>query len=192
MLFLAYNLALHKDAQHHVREEVQAALHKHGGLTYEAIQDLKYMTQCLNESLRLYPLTPMNSRYCEQDITINGITIPRGATVGIPMFGMMRDEEYWEDPLIFNPDRMEDMSKIDPMIYQPFGAGPRNCIGMRFALLEIKITFAKLLLKFDLDVCEDTPEPPLAVTFKTSMRPKETLYLKVVGREKESVEVEQE
>uniref|UniRef100_H2ZPA6 Uncharacterized protein n=1 Tax=Ciona savignyi TaxID=51511 RepID=H2ZPA6_CIOSA len=154
MLFLAYNLALHKDAQHHVREEVQAALHKHVRITYEAAQELKYLTQCINESMRLYAPIPGNSRYCEEDITINGITIPRGATIDVPVYGMGRDGDIWEDPLVFNPDRMEDMSKIDPMIYQPFGAGPRNCIGMRFALLEIKITFAKLLLKFDLDVCE--------------------------------------
>nr|XP_018669613.1 cytochrome P450 3A31-like [Ciona intestinalis] len=75
--------------------------------------------------------------------------------------------------------RMLDMNEIDPMIFQPFGAGPRNCIGMRFALLEIKITFAKLLQKFYLDVCEDTPASPLDVTFKMSMKPKDQIFLKV-------------
>ena len=53
--------------------------------------------------------------------------------------------------------RMADMSKIDPMIFQPFGAGPRNCIGMRLALLEMKFAFCKLLQKFKLELCEDTP-----------------------------------
>uniref|UniRef100_H2Y0Z7 Uncharacterized protein n=1 Tax=Ciona intestinalis TaxID=7719 RepID=H2Y0Z7_CIOIN len=183
MVFLAYNLAVYKDAQHKCREEIEQVIAEHGGLTYEAVQDLKYMTQCLNESMRLYSLVPANSRYCERDITINGVTIPKGTLVNIPVFGMGRDEEFWNEPLTFNPDRMLDMNEIDPMIFQPFGAGPRNCIGMRFALLEIKITFAKLLQKFYLDVCEDTPAPPLKVGFKTSMKPKETLYLKVKALE---------
>ena len=49
------------------------------------------------------------------------------------------------------------MSKIDPIIYQPFGAGPRICIGQRFAILEIKMAICKLLLNFALSPCEDTP-----------------------------------
>nr|NP_001122347.1 cytochrome P450 CYP3-like member 2 [Ciona intestinalis]ABI20699.1 cytochrome P450 CYP3-like member 2 [Ciona intestinalis] len=183
MVFLAYNLAVYKDAQHKCREEIKQVIAEHGGLTYEAVQDLKYMTQCLNESMRLYSLVPANGRYCVRDITINGVTIPKGTLVNIPVFGMGRDEEFWNDPLTFNPDRMLDMNEIDPMIFQPFGAGPRNCIGMRFALLEIKITFAKLLQKFYLDVCEDTPAPPLEVTFKSGMRPKEIIHLKVTAVE---------
>ncbi|XP_078491463.1 cytochrome P450 3A25-like [Ciona intestinalis] len=179
MVFLAYNLAVYKDAQHKCREEIEQVIAKHGGLTYEAVQGLKYLSQCLNESLRLYVPVPGNLRYCERDITINGVTIPKGTSIDIPVYGMGRDEEFWEDPLVFKPERMLDMNEIDPMIFQPFGAGPRNCIGMRFALLEIKITFAKLLQKFHLDVCEDTPSPPLDMTFKMSMKPKDQIFLKV-------------
>nr|NP_001122348.1 cytochrome P450 CYP3-like member 3 [Ciona intestinalis]ABI20700.1 cytochrome P450 CYP3-like member 3 [Ciona intestinalis] len=183
MVFLAYNLAVYKDAQHKCREEIEQVIAKHGGLTYEAMNDLKYLMQCLNESLRLYPPAPMNSRYCERDITIHGLTIKKGITVQIPVYGMGRDEEFWEDPLVFKPERMLDMNEIDPMIFQPFGAGPRNCIGMRFALLEIKISFAKLLQKFHLDVCEDTPAAPIDVSFKSGMRTKQDLFLKVTARE---------
>ena len=49
------------------------------------------------------------------------------------------------------------MSKIDPMVFQPFGAGPRNCIGMRFAILEVKMAMCKLLYNFKLETCDDTP-----------------------------------
>ena len=49
------------------------------------------------------------------------------------------------------------MSKIDPLVYQPFGAGPRNCIGLRFALFEVKVAMCKLLERFEFSPCEDTP-----------------------------------
>lgn len=53
--------------------------------------------------------------------------------------------------------RMEDMSQIDPMVFQPFGAGPRNCIGMRFALIEVKMAIAKIVHKFTFKPAESTP-----------------------------------
>ena len=52
---------------------------------------------------------------------------------------------------------MEDMTKIDPIMFQPFGAGPRNCIGLRFAITEMKVAMFQLLKEFDFDVCHDTP-----------------------------------
>jgi len=52
---------------------------------------------------------------------------------------------------------MEDTNKVDPIIFQPFGVGPRNCIGMRFAMMEVKVAICKLLMNFRLDVADDTP-----------------------------------
>ena len=49
------------------------------------------------------------------------------------------------------------MSKIDPLVFQPFGAGPRICIGMRFALIAVKMAICKILLNFRLDAADDTP-----------------------------------
>nr|CAB3235809.1 cytochrome P450 CYP3-like member 3 [Phallusia mammillata] len=157
MLFVIYNLANYKDAQERARQEVKKDVEKHGGLTYEVMSGLKYLTQCINETLRIYPAVVRNSRYCEKEITINGVTIPAGCHVDIPNYGFGRDEEYWDEPLKFKPERMEDMSKINPIVFQPFGAGPRNCIGMRFALIEMKMAISKILLNFEVDMCPDTP-----------------------------------
>ncbi|XP_076810022.1 cytochrome P450 3A5-like isoform X2 [Clavelina lepadiformis] len=182
LTFLAYNLATHKDAQTRVYREIQTAIMKYGGFTYDAFGKMKYLTMCINESLRLYSTVGRNIRFCENDTIINGVKIPKGVHVEIPVYGLSHDEEYWTDPYQFNPQRMEDMSKIDPMVFQPFGGGPRNCIGMRFAMMEIKMAICKILKEFELDVCDDTPPPPLEMTYRASMQPKETIYLRVFRR----------
>lgn len=183
MIFFAFNLATYKDVQEKLYREIQEAVAQHNGINYDMVTKLKYLDMCINESVRLYGLIPRNSRFASKDITIDTVHIPKGTQVNVPVYGLAHDEEYWEKPFEFNPERMEDMSKIDPIIFQPFGAGPRNCVGMRFALLELKLTFCKLLQKFRFDVCDDTPKPPLEMTFKASMKPKETVYLKVSLRE---------
>nr|CAB3235815.1 cytochrome P450 CYP3-like member 2 [Phallusia mammillata] len=180
ILFLAYNLAAHKDVQQKLRQEIQDTVQEYGGLTYEGLNSMKYLTMCINESQRLYPAVPVNSRHCSEEIIMNGITIPKGVTIIIPMYGLAHDEEYWEEPMKFKPERMEDMNKIDPMIFQPFGGGPRNCIGMRFALIVVKLTICNVLQNFYLDFADDTPEPPLETIFRASVRPKvDVLSLKL-------------
>ncbi|XP_026690465.2 cytochrome P450 CYP3-like member 1 [Ciona intestinalis] len=183
LTLLAYNLATHKDVQKKVQEEIDEMLEKYGSLTYEALNSMKYLGMCLNETLRLYPPIAINSRIPNRDITINGVFLPKGIQVTVPVYGMSRDEEIWEEPLKFKPERMEDMRSIDPMIFQPFGGGPRGCIGMRFAVLEIKLAVAKILHDFNLDVCENTPKPPLQLEFKsTTLKPKGDIYLRVTPK----------
>ena len=182
MTFLAYNLATHQNIQKKLTQELQDALEEHGKLTYDVVNKMKYLDMCMNESLRLYGLLPRNSRYCDQEITIDDVTIPKGTMVIVPVYGLSHDEEYWDNPFEFNPERMEDMSKIDPIIFQPFGAGPRNCIGMRFAIMEIKLAFCKILQRFSLDVSDDTPEPPLDIVFRASVQPKKSFHLKITPR----------
>ena len=182
MIFLAFNLATHQDVQEKLFQELKSATDEDEKITFEIVSKMKYLEMCINETLRLYPLIPRNSRYASEEITIDGITIPKHTLVDVPVYALSHDEEYWEKPFEFNPERMADMSKVDPIVFQPFGAGPRNCVGMRFALLEIKVAFCKILQKFKFDVCSDTPKPPLEMTFKASMKPKDTVHLQVIAR----------
>lgn len=71
------------------------------------------------------------------------------------------DSKYYPEPERFDPERFSDenKSKFNPHAYLPFGAGPRNCIGSRFALMETKAVFFYLLAKFDIVVTEKTPIP---------------------------------
>ncbi|XP_077973979.1 cytochrome P450 3A11-like isoform X1 [Styela clava] len=183
MTFLAYNLALHQDIQDKLRKEMDEAFQAKGGFDYESVNNMKYLSMCLNESLRLYMPIVVNSRVCRKETTVNGFTIPKGVTVQFPVFGLAHDPEFWDKPWEFIPDRMEDMSQIDPMVFQPFGAGPRNCIGLRFAEMEIKMAFCQILHKFKIMPSEDTPKPPLELTFALGVRPIKEFKLKVVARD---------
>lgn len=79
----------------------------------------------------------------------------------IPIYGLHHDERYFKNPEKFDPERfsVENRDLIDPDTYLPFGIGPRNCIGSRFALMEIKTIIYYLLLTFDFEVTKKTQIP---------------------------------
>jgi cytochrome P450 family 4 len=78
--------------------------------------------------------------------------IPKGSNVGISPFFMARDPTLWDNPLDFIPERFESDKQYHPYLNVPFSAGPRNCIGQKFAMLEMKSTVSKVLRNFELSV----------------------------------------
>uniref|UniRef100_A0A6G1RU84 Cytochrome P450 family 3 subfamily A member 4 n=1 Tax=Hypotaenidia okinawae TaxID=2861861 RepID=A0A6G1RU84_9GRUI len=101
----------------------------------------------------------------------------------IPAYVLHRDPEYWPEPDEFRPERFSKDSKesIEPYAFLPFGAGPRNCIGMRFAFLTMKVAVVVLLQNFSFRTCKDTPIP-LVLDTKGFMQPKDPIVLKMVPR----------
>ncbi|XP_020295585.1 cytochrome P450 4C1-like [Pseudomyrmex gracilis] len=154
IIFSLLLLAEHKDVQDRVREEVDEVMENNGGkLTMTALQNLPYLERCLKESLRLYPSVPFISRVVSQDVKLQSYTIPAGTVLHINIFDTHRDPKFWEDPEKFDPDRFltENVRNRHPYSYVPFSAGPRNCIGQRFAMLELKAVIASLVHKFHLE-----------------------------------------
>lgn len=80
----------------------------------------------------------------------DGYKFPEGSTVIINIYDLHRDPEVWENPTDFNPDRFlpENLKGSHPYAYIPFSAGPRNCIGQKFAILELKIALTTILRKW--------------------------------------------
>ena len=118
----------------------------------ESIKHIKFLDCVLKESLRLYPPTPLIAKCLENDEIIEGETIYKGTDVGVFIFGIQRNENYWKDPLLFNPHRFEDPNilKENPYCYIPFAAGARSCIGKKYALIEAKIFLFHILKNFNL------------------------------------------
>lgn len=79
----------------------------------------------------------------------------------MPTSGIHRDSQYYPNPEVFDPERFSDENKgnIKPYTYMPFGLGPRNCIGSRFALLETKTLFFNIMSKFNINVTSKTQVP---------------------------------
>ena len=185
LAFTTHFLINYPDVQSRVREEVKDLLSKEGKLDYNTISKLPYMEAVINEAFRMYPpVTFFTRRVASVDYKYKNITIPKQTTVITPIPLLHRDERYWKDPNVFNPERFfgTNLNKANSVTFMPFGVGPRNCIGLRLAMLEIKLTLAKMLLKYKLvpgpSTCTHDNLP--IITFPVIQRPKNGIFLKVI------------
>lgn len=112
---------------------------------------MKYTERVIKESMRLLPPIPAIARELSADVEFPNGTLPKGTIVGVSIMHMHRNPDVWgENVLEFDPDRFlpENVAKRPPFSYIPFSGGPRNCIGMRYAMQTAKITLAYLLRKY--------------------------------------------
>lgn len=174
----AYVLALHPDIQDKVITEVKHICLDQLDITYDMIAEMEYLEMVLLEVLRLYPPDFLILRKTKYDVEINKYHFRRGATILIPVYGIHHHEEYWPEPEKFNPDRFleEKKDKRQSFCYLPFGHGPRNCIGMKLAVIQIKLTLAHILRYFKFVKCEET-EIPLSLESTTILGPKNSIKL---------------
>ena len=145
-------LAHHQDVQQRVYEEILAVREEaQGDLTIADFNQMTYTDRVLKECLRLYPPVPFIARVLTEDIQIEtGQWIPKGIECHLFIYDLHRDEEQFPDPDKFDADRFlpEEGQKRHPFAYLPFSCGPRNCIGQRFAMLEIKSCLEEILVNF--------------------------------------------
>ena len=127
------------------------------------------------------------TRRCTSACTVNGIRIPENFTIAVDVMTIHFDPQYWgDDANEFNPLRFLPEIKRHPAVYLPFGLGPRVCVGMRLALIELKLTLIKLVSKYDVIRTRQTPSPDKLefIEMVGSIRhPKQPLKLKIVPRQ---------
>ncbi|XDV17071.1 hypothetical protein PO909_016515 [Leuciscus waleckii] len=181
--FLFYNLATNPEAMKKLQEEIDETFPNKAPVDYEAVMNMDYLDGALNESLRLFPVAARLERVCKKTVEINGVIIPKDTVVMIPTFALHRDPDYWSDPESFKPERFTKGNKetIDPYMYMPFGLGPRNCIGMRFAQVTMKLAIVEILQRFDVSVCAET-KVPLELGVSGLLAPKDPIKLKLKPR----------
>ncbi|GMT11303.1 hypothetical protein PFISCL1PPCAC_2600 [Pristionchus fissidentatus] len=124
--------------------------------------DLKkcvYLEKCIKESLRMCPPVPLIARRLTHDLVLDDITIPKDITAIVIPMGTHRDPAQWEFPEQFYPDHFEAdaAAKRHPFAYYPFSAGPRNCIGQKFAMTEEKTVLSYFFRKYGVESVEPLP-----------------------------------
>jgi len=111
------------------------------------IEQLVLVQQVLKESMRLFPPVPMLARQCVAATRLGDAAVAPGCTVVMPIYAMHRHAQRWQDPDAFDPGRFspEREAQIGRYQYLPFGAGPRICVGMAFAMIEATAILATLV-----------------------------------------------
>eukprot|EP01113_Clastostelium_recurvatum_P028589 TRINITY_DN3455_c0_g2_i5.p1 TRINITY_DN3455_c0_g2~~TRINITY_DN3455_c0_g2_i5.p1 ORF type:complete len:508 (-),score=108.31 TRINITY_DN3455_c0_g2_i5:82-1605(-) len=163
-------LTQHRDVEKKVLHEINTVMGDREIPTFEDAQQLSYTLQVLRETLRMFP-PAATARYVTEDDIIGGQKVQKGTIAIISVLSLHYDPKVWKDPTEFNPDRFASYSSSNtepsdsnnnsassssndnaggrhPYSFIPFLAGPRNCIGMNFSLLEARIILIMLLRKF--------------------------------------------
>lgn len=147
---IAYCLALNQEVQEKLFQEVDNLQQLKGSndFTFEELDSLKYLDAVINETLRFLPIVPRIERRSNKNCRFGELFIPKDTVVVVPIYTLNHDEKYFKNPESFDPDRfMGDRSSFKKS-FLPFAAGPRNCIGMKYALLEIKSCIARIVLEY--------------------------------------------
>ncbi|KAI1884629.1 hypothetical protein AGOR_G00228350 [Albula goreensis] len=181
--FLAYSLATNPEIMEKLLDEIDEFFPDKAPVKYEPLMKMEYLDMILNEVLRMYPVGVRLERMCKKSVEINGMTIPKGMAVQVPIYALHYDPSLWPEPEVFRPERFskENRENMDPYTFLPFGAGPRNCIGMRFAVVMMKLAIVEVLQNFTFAVCEET-QVPIELQCMGFLQPAKPIKLKLVPR----------
>ncbi|EFX88345.1 hypothetical protein DAPPUDRAFT_311474 [Daphnia pulex] len=179
-----YLVAKHPEHQKSVTQELDLIFgDSDRPVTAHDLTRLKYLECCIKETLRLYPSLPVVARYLTEEVQVGDYTLPKGLTVLINIFMTHRNPEVYPDPDAFKPERFlpENCIGLHPYAYIPFSAGPRNCIGQKFAMLEIKISLANILRRLRF-AHSDMSGPVESTTMQLTLKPKDNQCKLIVSK----------
>lgn len=142
-------------------------------------EQLQHLQHVVDETMRLYPPTWATFRTTREAVELGEFAIPGGGTLMLSQWVVHRDPRLWEDPESFDPSRWASDQDRPEHAFFPFSAGPRHCLGMNFARLELHLALATMIGQVHLDVSVDEP---LSVAPAASLRPETAIMAKVDSR----------
>nr|QFR37025.1 cytochrome P450 4G189 [Forficula auricularia] len=155
-------MGVHPEIQDKIYEELDAIFgDSDRDCTFQDTLEMKYLERCLLESLRMYPPVPLIAREIKKDVRLasnTNIVLPAFSTIIIGTYALHRDKDIFPNPDVFDPDNFlpEKQANRHYYSYIPFSAGPRSCVGRKFAMLKLKILLSTILRKFRIEA--DTEE----------------------------------
>lgn len=180
LCWVFYNLAQHSEWQEQLAQEAQDVL-SDDAINLESINRLVKTKAFIQESMRLFPTVANLDRQATDDDMLDGFEIKKKTTVNISIYMVHRHPEFWENPLVFDPNRFlgERLEKIHPYSYLPFGRGPRACIGELLATVETQLIVAFTLKKMKVSLVKPGPIKMLP---RITMVPEGGLHMKLKQR----------
>ncbi|XP_034830990.1 probable cytochrome P450 9f2 [Maniola hyperantus] len=191
LVMCVHELTINPDVQEKLYQEIRSFKEKHGELTYDNLTALKYLDCVLCETQRKWAAALIMDRVCTKPYELpppkeggKPVQLNKGDIVYNLVNSVHMDEQYHPDPTKFDPDRFSEENKhnIKPFTYMPFGMGPRNCIGSRFALMELKVLIYDLVLNFKIVKCAKTMEPIELKPHPFNIQPKNGSWVRLEPR----------
>ncbi|KAL1123657.1 hypothetical protein AAG570_002733 [Ranatra chinensis] len=185
LVFTLFLLGSHPEIQDKVAEELYSIFgDSQRSVEMKDLQQMVYLEKVIKESLRLYPSVPYISRALIHDLNLPGdVLIPKGANVIILPYILHRNKRFYPDPEVFDPERFNEDQCLNrhPFAYIPFSAGPRNCIGQKFAMMALKIILSTIIRKAKIESI--TTKEELRLLPFLILRPSEPIMIKVKPRQ---------
>ncbi|CAG9584935.1 unnamed protein product [Danaus chrysippus] len=191
LVMCVHELALNPDVQEKLYQEIKEFKEKHGQITFEHIHNLKYLDCVLSETSRKWATVLALDRTCTLPYELpppreglRPVQLKPGDVVYNMVISIHKDPIHHPNPEKFEPERFseENKHKIKPFTYMPFGLGPRNCIGIRFAQLELKILIFDLVSNYKIVKCSKTMDPVVLKPHAFNMQPRDGSVVQFVPR----------
>lgn len=191
MCFVGHLLAVNPEVQETLIREIDDLKEELDGKlpTYENIQNMEYLDMVVSECLRMWTPATIIDRQCNKPFVIedhdgNKIQINKGDGLLVPVHAIHHDAKYFPNPEKFDPERFSKANRdnILPFTYSPFGIGPRNCIGSRFALMECKAVIVSILSNFRLERNDRTDDPIKLKPDTFNLRAKNGFHVRLRSR----------
>ncbi|CAN7942101.1 unnamed protein product, partial [Ixodes hexagonus] len=181
-----YLIGLHPRVQERIQDELEDIFGSdtERDATMNDIRRMKYLECVIKEAQRLFPSVPLIARLLQQDWKYDGYIVPKGTVCLVAIYVLHRDPDAFPNPEEFIPERFlpENGAGRHPFAYVPFSAGPRNCIGQRFAMMEMKTLVSRVLRNYTLHSMDQRDKIQLAA--ELVLRPRDGLRMKLKSRKK--------
>ncbi|XP_011176868.3 cytochrome P450 4d1-like [Zeugodacus cucurbitae] len=194
LMFFFYCIVTNREWERKCYEEIRSVFGTEVGaisVSREHLNRLHYVDLCIKESLRMYPPVALIGRKALEETKINDHIIPAGTNIGFSPLIFGRLPEVYADPNTFKPERFEEVAcensaKLNPYTFTSFSAGPRSCLGQKYAMLQMKVTVVYILLSFNMEYVGDATQE-LKLSNELTMRTKDPLMFTVRPRDVKSV-----
>jgi cytochrome P450 len=179
-----YLLSQNPNARQRLEAELDAVLGDREP-AFTDLVNLPYARMVVDEAMRIYPPAWGFSRQALADDELGGFHLPRGWLAFVMPYVLHRLPAFWPDPEVFDPDRFlpERVAERPKFVYLPFGAGPRQCIGNQFALLEAQLSVACIAQRYRLHLVPGHPVEPWPLI---TLRPRYGMPMLVDRRRREN------